>query len=131
MRIGDPSVVAELLSIANSELRAPQPAVTIEGRLKDRPNMWWRRGIRLNAIAGFESFELDNDVDEFGCQTCDYVLVYRSATADERIKHKIGQTTDARTGSSAYHRVAHEAAVLMVVRVFHNQVLVPHISALP
>lgn len=130
-RIGDPTVVAELLYLARCELRPPQPAVTIEGLLEGHPDVWWRRGVRLNSIAGFESFSIDGDVDDFQCQACDYVLVYRAATSDERIKYRIGGTTEERSGFPKYHRVQRAAAVLMVVRVFSNQQLVRHISALP
>jgi hypothetical protein len=86
--IGDASVVAEVMAIIRDELRIPPGNGPLEGQIALPPPaiVWWRRAVRLSWLSRFSSYYLDDDVDEFRCQACDYVILYRRIVSDEQIK---------------------------------------------
>src|ERR1035437_1931525 len=84
-RIADPSVIAEIMDLAERELTAVTEGSVLQGRVGGFSDLFWRRSVRLKDLSGFTGYSL-GDEDEFGCQACDYVLVYRRATRDEMLK---------------------------------------------
>lgn len=88
--IGDSSVIAEILALALKELRRPPAESAIEGIVYEGPApLWRRRAVPLADLRTYESFDLDDDIDEFRCQACDYLLMYRDMTSDERIVNHV------------------------------------------
>ena len=112
--ISDPSVVAEILHLIYNELEVPPRGGSLDGLVSDArgslPPVWWRRAFPFARLADFEQFTLDEDEDEFGRQACDYVIVYRLMTSDERIRFQISYQ------------------VVLVVAVYSNADLVPYLS---
>jgi hypothetical protein len=107
-QIPDTFVCAEILDLADRELRTPdssQPG--FEGRAADNPQIFYRRAMPLADLEAFLSWDLD-DKDEYGNQACDYVLVYRHLTLNEAIKFKL-------------HVRKGENPPFVVLRVLHNR----------
>lgn len=126
-RIGDPSVRAELVHIARTELGMPEGGSLIEGRLRDYPNVWWRRGIRRAYLTDFEGWGTEDDADEYTWQPFNFVLLYRLATSDEMIDHHISTSVDTTSGPGVTIR---RRTVLIVVKVWDNTVVAGHLSQL-
>lgn len=81
--ITDPSVVAQIIDVAECELREVGAASSIEGQYTRSRKIFWRRAVPLATVTAFESPYDRTDDDDFRCQACDYVLVYRRATRRE------------------------------------------------
>lgn len=110
--IGDSSVMAQILALARSELRRPPEVTALEGIVDPGPPpMWWRRAVPLSELDAYESFDVEDDADEFRIQSCDYRLVYRDMTEEERIQYEVSTTP------------------LFVVRVYSTDDLVRHLAA--
>lgn len=126
-RIEDQAVRAELVHLAQAELRVPESGSAIEGRLRDYPHMWWRRGVRRANLAEYEGWDTFDNADEFTWQAFNFVLLYRRATSNEMIDHRIATSVETRPSG---HRVTHRGDVLMVVRVWDNTVIAGHLDQL-
>ena len=87
-QIPDTFVWAEILDLAERELRSPDTAPGFEGRAAGDPNIFYRRAISRADLDDFLAWDLD-DRDEDGNQSCDYILVYRYLTLNEVIKFKL------------------------------------------
>jgi hypothetical protein len=85
--IGDSKVTAEIMYIAVQELR-PDTDDAMEGPLYEAPGSRYRRCVRIDQLPSYTSFELD-DVDDFKSQACNYILIYRWLTRDERINLRL------------------------------------------
>lgn len=120
-RIDDPAVRTELVHIALTELRGPPRGSTIEGRLTNRPNIWWRRGVRWAGLNDFESWDTPHDdADDYTCQAFNFLLLYRWATSNEKIDHQIVTSVD---NSPDRARLVRRGDVLLVVKVWDNTVV--------
>lgn len=86
-RVPDKAVCAEIMDLAETELERASLSSPIEGIVAKYPHLWWRRAVRRADLPQFLSFDLGDD-DEFHNQACDYVIVYRLMTPDERIRFK-------------------------------------------
>lgn len=87
--IRHPYVAAEILDIAYRDLRVPPRGGGLDGLLPLRTQaMWWRRAVLLRDLDDFLQFTVD-DEHEDSCQACDYVMLYRPMTAEERIRFKL------------------------------------------
>lgn len=86
--IGDSLVAAEVFYIASAELR-PDTDDAIEGALDHPAGARYRRCVRTAELSRYTSFDLDDDVDDFHNQACDFILIYRSLTKDEQINLKL------------------------------------------
>lgn len=110
--IGDWAVIKEIARLAHHELRRFGSPTAIEGYTPKR--LRWRRAIPLQQLEDFQAIELDNtDFDEFRVQACDYVMLYRDITANEKISNEIN-TDD-----------------LLVVKVVHNSEMIHLIGSNP
>ena len=89
--VRDPSVVAEILELARTELEAPARGGPLDGVVPDASSvMWWRRAVPFGQLSDFEQFTIDDD-DEYGCQAWDYALLYRWMTPDEQIEFRLAE----------------------------------------
>lgn len=86
--IGDSIVAAEVFHIASQELR-PETDDAIEGALQEHEGIRYRRCVRVAELPSYTSFDLEDDVDDFQHQACEYILVYRWLTKDEQINLKL------------------------------------------
>ncbi|WP_454259675.1 hypothetical protein [Pseudoxanthomonas mexicana] len=84
-----PWVCAEIKWINAHELQAVTANGPIEGYVQNKETVWWRRAVRRADIASYLDYESYSEDDPSDAQN--YVSVYRWATADERIEHKITQ----------------------------------------
>ncbi|MBB2890859.1 hypothetical protein [Flexivirga oryzae] len=126
--IEDPVVRAELVYIARAELREPESGSSIEGRLRDTPGIWWRRGVRRANLADFEGWGVEvDDPDADTWQSFNYVLLYRLATSNEMIDHRIVSSVDTTPGLG---RLTRRSTVLLVVKVWDNIVVANHLGQL-
>jgi hypothetical protein len=126
--IEDAGVRAELLYIASSELEVPEATSPIEGRLRDHPGLYWRRGVRREDLDDFEGWDTDDDADDDTWQPFNFILIYRLVTTDEVIDHQIVVSTDATAGRALFIRRATRA--LLVVKIWDNTVVARHLSEL-
>jgi hypothetical protein len=117
------------MDLAETELERAPVSSPIEGIVARYPYLWWRRAVRRADVPQFLGFDLGDD-DEFHNQACDYVIVYRLMTSDERIKFSgvaIG-------GSFLAPTVVTEPAPGCPSAVIHDQpgiVVVPVINGFP
>jgi hypothetical protein len=86
--IGNSLVAAEVFHIASAELR-PDTDDALEGALEHPEGARYRRCVRTTELHRYTSFDLDDDVDDFRNQACDYILIYRPLTKDEQINLKL------------------------------------------
>jgi hypothetical protein len=105
-RIPDSAICAEIIDLAETELKRASIS-PIEGPVEKHSHLWWRRAIRMADVSQFLDFDIDGD-DEFNNQACDYVIVYRLITPDEKIKFR-------RLGDR-----------YVIARVLHNREFLPH-----
>jgi plasmid stabilization system protein ParE len=84
-RISNAEVCSEVIDLAETELDITPARAPTQGTLVSRPNLWWRRAVRRADVSQFLSLEV-GDNGELDVCAHDYVIVYRLATADERIK---------------------------------------------
>lgn len=126
-RISDPAVRAELAHIALNELREPPSESTIEGRLADRPAIWWRRGVPLADLDDFESWDTQDNADDYTWAAFNFLLLYRLVTNNEKIDHRIVTSIHDSPGRG---RLVRRADVLLVVKVWDNTVVANHMPLL-
>lgn len=107
--IPDPSVRAQILHLAYTEL-APPRGSALDGVLRDSPSVMWRRVVPFAQLSDFLRFTIDGD-DEYRYQACDYVLLYRWMTRDEQIEFRISEKT------------------LLVVDIWDNRGLTPYLAS--
>ena len=88
--------------ICDREIRVPAQESEIEGWLAGRPGQMWRRAVSLDDLALVKGYDID-EVDDFGRQACDYVIIYRLMNDEDKIRYK-------RTGDA-----------LLVLAVLHNR----------
>jgi hypothetical protein len=86
-RIPDNAVCAEIMDLAETELKTSPDSSPIEGFVAKYPDLWWRRGVRRADIPQFLNF-YDDDDGRFSNHACDYVIVYRLMTSDEKIRFR-------------------------------------------
>jgi hypothetical protein len=108
--IGDVSVLACIMDLAARELSFPKSETPLEGRVASNPQNAWRRAVPRAELPLYTRIDLDDNCDEFSAQACDYALVYRYLTDNEKIN------------------LRRSADALLVVAVLHNRELVPLIA---
>lgn len=124
-RIDDPSVRAELVYIAMTELEMRTGGLSIQGRLRDHQDVWWRRGVRRENLSDFEGWETEDDADDATWQAFNFVLLYRLATSNEIVDLRIsarklfGSRTEIRRDN-----------VLIVTAVWDNTVIAANMDQL-
>lgn len=91
-QIYDRSTQAEIVDISERELVLPAPGSILERivPLADAapgdPQVYSRRAVYLRDLPTYQAWSLD--ADEYGEQACNYVIVYRYITSNERITFK-------------------------------------------
>lgn len=105
--IGDSSIAGEIYDICGREIRVLAEDSEIEGWLRGRPGYMWRRAVPLDDLALVKGYDID-EVDDFGRQACDYVIIYRLMNDEDKIRYK-------RKGDA-----------LLVLAVLHNRDWVPY-----
>jgi hypothetical protein len=101
--IGDSSVAAEIYHICGHEIQVLADESPIDGYIDGSPDGdMWRRAIPRSSLDQFTRFDLE-DADEFRCQACDYVVIYRETTENDKI------------------RLKRKATALLVRAVLHNR----------
>jgi len=83
--------IAEIMSINAAELQEVTTPNPIEGFLEGQRRVMWRRAVRRMAIDSYLQFESDSEDNP--SDAWNYVSVYRWATSDEVIQHRLAPQT--------------------------------------
>lgn len=99
--VGDWAAIKEIRRLAHGELRRFKNPSAIEGYTPKR--LLWRRAVPLQQLDEFQAMDLSNHgFDGFRGPACNYVMLYREITSNEKISNKISSEG------------------LLVVKVVHN-----------